>query len=662
MTATNRTRETKPRPIAVDLFCGAGGMSLGMERAGFDIVFAIDYDGYHVAAHERNFPYGKTKCGSVQDLTGESIRLQAGIDKSTDVDLVFGGPPCQGFSAMGLRDAGDPRNTLIFQFARIVDELRPKAFVMENVTGLNMGSTQPIFEAFLNAVSRNYTVTLPVQVLTATDFGVPQARKRLFVIGIRTDIGEGAVYPRANGRSKVPTVSQAISDLPQVENQVALFDSDLARYDRRPRSSQSYALMARGLCDLQNDFSHIRTWDTSVVAGCQRVRHTAEAIALYGATAPGETVPGHKLPRLHPDGVCPTLRAGATSERGSHTAPRPVHPSAPRVITAREAARLHGYPDWFSFYPAKMHAYRQIGNSVCPPVAHAVGLSVMKALGVNPAQLDRRLISLTNDFVLPPERPSQHARIPVKVEYPKIINHLWARAFDSSRNRLNSPRFTADDIRDAIAATNANLPRVRPERFLFEAGQQRAIRQILAVPLSHGYSVAITDKEAGSGVFQRAELPNSLGRQTSIIIRSPDLNRALPFSAPGFALNSSDEILGQLERPTVLSHLTHGKWERLQLAKDLFGQPIATDPVATVHTKQGKQRKALVYVAEGSSIPFDRLRSRMEAARVRTSLVFMVLTKVHFAVVVVRLSAGTITEVSRTLFCAAEAPLTTGAL
>lgn len=119
------------RPVAIDLFCGAGGMSLGMERAGFDIALAIDYDGYHVATHERNFPYGQVKCASVQDLDGKTIRHLSGC--TGEIDLVFGGPPCQGFSNMGLRDPHDPRNTLIFHFARLVDELHPKAFVMENV-------------------------------------------------------------------------------------------------------------------------------------------------------------------------------------------------------------------------------------------------------------------------------------------------------------------------------------------------------------------------------------------------------------------------------------------------------------------------------------------------------------------------------------------------
>src|SRR6185437_14122619 len=106
--------------------------------------------------------------------------------------------------------------------------------------------------------------------------------------------------------------------------------------------------------------------------------------AVYAATLPGHTVPGHKLPKLHPEGISSTLRAGSDSTHGSYTAPRPIHPYRPRCITAREAARLHGFPDWFAFYPTKWHAYRQIGNAVCPPVARAVGFSILAALGLSP--------------------------------------------------------------------------------------------------------------------------------------------------------------------------------------------------------------------------------------------------------------------------------------
>jgi DNA (cytosine-5)-methyltransferase 1 len=651
----------KRRPVAIDLFCGAGGMSLGMERAGFDIALAVDYDGYHVATHERNFPYGRTKCSSVQELSKGSLFELAGLGTDDEVSLVFGGPPCQGFSAMGLRDAQDPRNTLIFHFARIVDEVRPKAFVMENVTGLNMGSTQPVFEAFLGKVGKYYNVTLPVRVLTATDFGVPQARRRLFVMGIRNDIGCAADYPTPKDGKDTPNVWQAIEDLPKVEEDDHMFDVDRAVYPRRPDKANAYALAARGFVRVAGDYSHARGGPAKVVTGCQRVKHSAAAIELYEATAAGEMVPGHKLPRLHPDGLCPTLRAGATSERGSHTAPRPVHPFAARVITAREAARLHGYPDWFSFYPSKMHAYRQIGNSVCPPVAHAVGLSVMRAIGVEPAGLPQKTLALSHEFVLPADRPMQHARIPVRVEFPKVIDYLWSKAFDPKHNKLRRAAFGPNEIRDAITATNANLPRVRPERFLFEAGQQRAIRDILATPLRHGYSIAIVDREAGTGVFQLASHSNSLGLQRSVVIRSADLKAAVSIDSGSVCLDSEQSIIESLSNRQLLTSVSSGHWLSLEITKDLIGQPITGPARARVKLKNGRSRTVSIFVFEASQVPFDRIAGALGDEDNGYGLVLLKLTNRHFASVNVIKQDGVVTEESRMTFVVPEpAPSASG--
>src|SRR5438105_15940824 len=108
------TIQYSSRPIAIDFFAGAGGLSLGLEQAGFDVVLAVDRDGYHTATHERNFPYGVALCASVAELSASHVRAVLGTDR--EIDLIAGGPPCQGFSHMGFRDAADPRNTLVDQF------------------------------------------------------------------------------------------------------------------------------------------------------------------------------------------------------------------------------------------------------------------------------------------------------------------------------------------------------------------------------------------------------------------------------------------------------------------------------------------------------------------------------------------------------------------
>jgi DNA (cytosine-5)-methyltransferase 1 len=633
------------RPVAIDLFCGAGGMSLGMEMAGFDIVLSVDYDGYHVATHERNFPYGKVKCGSVQDMNANTIKKLSGYEEN--VDLVFGGPPCQGFSNMGLRDTHDPRNTLIFHFARIVDELRPKAFVMENVTGLNMGATKEVFEAFIQKVSESYNVTLPVKILSANDFGVPQARKRLFVIGIRKDIGATASYPSIPQEKLCPSVIEAIGDLPRIEKFERLFAEDVSAYPAIP--DNKYALVLRGLVKGENDFSHKRNWDSKVVTGCQRVKHTESALELYRSTAPGETVPGHKLPRLHPEGICPTLRAGATSERGSHTAPRPIHPKAARVITVREAARLHGYPDWFSFYPSKMHAYRQIGNSVCPPVAHAVGLQVMKALSIDPNLLIRRELELQNTFNLPADRPKQHSRIPVKVEFPKIINYLWNKAYDAKTKKVVNASFGPKEIQEAIKATGANLPRVRPERFLYEASQQRAIKYILAQPIAAGFSIVITDKDKGIGQFQKLGSADSLGLPKAVVITSTDLTEASRIDLK-LNLHKDSELLSFIESSLFADNLPGGPWKRLDLERDLLGTIAATPVRANFIKKTGDITRAQVEIFEATNITFERIKKKLSQQNSKNALILMRLTKQHFAAVGLCRTGDTLTETYRKVF------------
>ncbi len=206
------------RPVAVDLFCGAGGMSLGLEQAGFDVALGVELDGYHVATHERNFPYGATLCRSVADLTGSDIF--AALGGASEVDVIVGGPPCQGFSNMGLRDVADPRNTLVRQFARIVTEVRPKAFVMENVPGMLAGATKLVLDdavAVLGAAG--YRVTTPVRVVDAGTLGVPQRRKRLILLGLREDIPGELEYPHELplGQPPRPTVWEAISSTARVQ-------------------------------------------------------------------------------------------------------------------------------------------------------------------------------------------------------------------------------------------------------------------------------------------------------------------------------------------------------------------------------------------------------------------------------------------------------------
>ena len=176
------------RPLAVDLFAGAGGLSLGLEQAGYEIAAAVEYDPIHAAVHEYNFPYGKTFARDVTGITGAEIRSKSEIG-DREIALVAGGPPCQGISLIGRRAIDDPRNALLKEYVRLVLELQPRHFLMENVAGLTVGKHRQLLTEVIDLLSDGgYQVLTPYRVLQAADYGTPQSRKRLILLGAREDV------------------------------------------------------------------------------------------------------------------------------------------------------------------------------------------------------------------------------------------------------------------------------------------------------------------------------------------------------------------------------------------------------------------------------------------------------------------------------------------
>lgn len=385
------------RPIAVDLFAGAGGLSLGLEQAGYDVLASVEYDPIHAATHEFNFSYGTTFAADARTITGAEIRSGSAIGDK-EIHLVAGGPPCQGISLMGKRAVDDPRNELLKEFVRLVLELKPRYFVMENVAGLMVGKhTQLVDEVVeLLEATGEYTVVKPIRVLQAADYGTPQSRKRVFILGHRSDVPAPS-YPEPTFTPRTikgtepkkatlplsPSVSDALGDIPDAESFDALVASDRVTGVRYGQPSE-YAAPLRGLAEEPGDFSHPRPLASDELTSSNRTAHTAVSVERFTATVPGTTEKVSRFLRLHPDGVANTLRAGTASDRGAHTAPRPIHPVYSRVITVREAARLHGYPDWFRFHVTKWAGFRQIGNSVPARLGRAVAAEILKADGVTP--------------------------------------------------------------------------------------------------------------------------------------------------------------------------------------------------------------------------------------------------------------------------------------
>lgn len=367
------------RPIGIDLFAGAGGLSLGFEQAGFDIAAAIEIDPIHCATHEYNFPMTKTICASVVDLSGDEIRSLSGLG-GREIDVVFGGAPCQGFSMIGKRAFDDDRNQLVFHYVRIVHELQPKYCVFENVKGLTLGKHAQFLSELIEALGEaGYKVLMPYKVLNASNFGVPQSRERLFLMAARKD---QAIPEYSAALDAHVTVRDAIADLPDANQFSALECSDSVKVQWKTDSA--YARRLRGMIKDQTDYSYKRAFDPHMLTCSSITEHTEVSMARFIATTPGKTEKISRFLRLHPEGVCNTLRAGTDSSRGAHTSPRPIHPVYPRVLTVREAARLHSYPDWFRMHATKWHGFRQIGNSVPPLLGRAVASAVIRALGLQP--------------------------------------------------------------------------------------------------------------------------------------------------------------------------------------------------------------------------------------------------------------------------------------
>jgi len=374
------------RPIGIDLFAGAGGLSLGFEQAGFDVVGAVEIDPVHCAVHEYNFPNSSVICENVANLTGDEIRVRANLGVK-EIDCVFGGAPCQGFSMIGKRVLDDPRNQLVFHYVRLVRELQPRYCVFENVRGLTVGKHKQFLLELIEALdSAGYDVLLPYKVLNAADYAVPQDRRRLFLIGAR----KGEVLPSYPVPTERVTVWEAIADLPDADSFDQLRRLDSVRVDFETESA--YARRLRGIDIDPEDFSYPREYDANILTGSLRTDHTEVSRQRFEQTEHGKTEPVSRFHKLHPDGVCNTLRAGTDSARGAFTSPRPIHPFAPRVITVREAARLHSYPDWFRFHVTKWHGFRQIGNSVPPLLGRAVASEILKAMNLVPFKPTERIV------------------------------------------------------------------------------------------------------------------------------------------------------------------------------------------------------------------------------------------------------------------------------
>lgn len=317
----------------VSLFSGGGGLDLGFERVGAEPVVCVDNDPVACETLRHNRPSWNVRCEDIRDFDATPFR---------GADVVVGGPPCQGFSTAGKGDPGDPRNFLWKEYMRVVTEVEPRAILLENVSALTHRRNGDHLSGIMNALeSEGYNFAYGV--LNAADFGVPQARRRLIVIGLRD--GE-ATLPLPTVR-KHKSVWEAIGDLAEVRANPAI--------------------------------NHVPN------------RHAAHVVRRWAELGPGEVDPNYRRARLDPSKPSLTIRAGGGyGPNGDHLGGfhPPIHPTLPRQLTVREAARLQDFPDSWILRGPKTIQGRQIGNAVPVGLAAALArhLDQLLAISEHPAE------------------------------------------------------------------------------------------------------------------------------------------------------------------------------------------------------------------------------------------------------------------------------------
>jgi DNA (cytosine-5)-methyltransferase 1 len=339
----------------VDLFSGAGGLTLGLCNAGWRPLLAVDSWNDAIATYRSNFLDHAAILAPIESLNERSLR-----DSLNEVpDWIVGGPPCQGFSTVGRRDREDPRNQLVREYARIVRILRPEGFVVENVVGLrDMNFVEAVGQLF-NEVG--YRVT--TMVLRSADYGVPQLRHRIFFVGDRQGRSFAKPVPSRSIGQHV-TVWDAIGDLP------TLAPGEAAMIYDKPATTRYQRLMRKGSKSLQG---HVAS---------SHPPHLVEAISYIPDGGNRRSIPPHLQPRSGFHNSYSRLHSASpavavTQNMGKPSGTRCVHPFQDRGLTAREGARLQGFPDTFHFSAGVTSQRLQIANAVSPILAEAIG----RALG-----------------------------------------------------------------------------------------------------------------------------------------------------------------------------------------------------------------------------------------------------------------------------------------
>lgn len=387
------------KPKAISLFCGAGGCSLGFQKAGFEIIYASDFNKPAIETYKLNFPNTTSEVKDICEQDFNQILKDQSLKKG-ELDILIGGPPCQGFSTGGLKFWDDPRNQLLKQYVRCLEIVQPKWFLMENVEGLlTSNKGQYLFEAAKAFIERGYSIR--IDKVYSQEYGIPQRRKRVLIIGNRfgTNFSTPKKISNATGRifkhSKF-TLGDALINLPKpttednsVQEYKQQLDSTLFKYYKSANNcfTGHYSKSIEGLNlqrikalkqgqsmqDLPENLQH------------ESFKKRSKRRVKDGMPSEKRGGPPSGLKRLYIDQPSLTITSAATREF--------IHPIEDRPLTLRESARIQTFPDNFQFKGNQSEKIKQVGNAI-PPMLAMIFANHIKKYGFNQQPIQEgRLIS-----------------------------------------------------------------------------------------------------------------------------------------------------------------------------------------------------------------------------------------------------------------------------
>lgn len=354
----------------IDIFSGAGGLSKGFFDSGFKIISAVEINNKLSQTFKKNFFDTKVFEEDIKKIKSKDLLL-----KYKEVDVVIGGPPCQGFSMSGYRIRKkntfleDPRNVLFREFFRVIKQLKPKVFVMENVQGILSMKKGEVVSEILNCFN-SIGYKLSFNTLNSADFGIPQIRKRVFFIGNRLNIDPQLFFPKStHNPGNYVSIENAIFDLPFTKSGSGKFEM---LYDKNPISNYQKLMRSKS----KKLYNHDST------------AHSQKVIKILKLIKEGcgrDSLPKNLQTKSIHSGAYGRMdrsKPSYTITTRFDTPPvgRVTHPIANRAITAREAARLQSFPDDFVFYGSRSDIGIQIGNSVPPLLAFNIAKIIKRLI------------------------------------------------------------------------------------------------------------------------------------------------------------------------------------------------------------------------------------------------------------------------------------------